>query len=325
MATSRPVRVLVGIVLVGIVLALLAPMPAAQARPPAVVSVETLSPGHVRLQVFSAASRRVIPVDVLLPANRGRAPTLYLLNGAGGGEDTANWLDQGRAPEFFADKNVNVVIPMSGSFSYYTDWRRDDPMLGRHRWETFLTRELPPLIDQTLSTTGRNAVAGLSMSGSAALLLAERAPGRYVAAASFSGCPNTSGPLGSAYVRMTVEGRGAGDVTNMWGPLGGPDWTAHDAEINANRLRGIGVFVSAGPGLPGRYDNPADPAKLHQILIGGPIEAAVRQCSQQFVDRLHQLGIPVTTYFPATGTHAFAYWHDALKQAWPLLSRYLNG
>ncbi|MDJ0114615.1 alpha/beta hydrolase-fold protein, partial [Rhodococcus erythropolis] len=74
-------------------------------------------------------------------------PTLYLLNGAGGGEDRATWQRQTDVNEFFADKNVNVVTPLEGAFSYYTDWVNDDPSLGRQKWQTFLTQELPPVID----------------------------------------------------------------------------------------------------------------------------------------------------------------------------------
>ncbi|MFT4085715.1 MAG: alpha/beta hydrolase family protein [Gordonia sp. (in: high G+C Gram-positive bacteria)] len=307
-----------------------APARALAAVLPILLSALLVAPGHaeakpqrLHLMVYSAAMGREIPVDVLTPAGGGPAPTLYLLNGASGGEDDANWFDQGDVTQITAGKHVNVVVPMAGAFSYYTDWLHDDPSLGRQRWETFLTRELPPVIAGRLSTNGRNAIAGLSMSGSAALALAERVPGLYRGVASFSGCPNTSGVLGSTYVRLTVEGRGAGSVTNMWGPVGGPAWLSHDAELGAGRLRGKDVFVSAGPGLPGRHDNTANPQKVQQMLVGGPIEAAVRACSEQFVTRLHQLGIGVTTYFPATGTHSFAYWNDALRRAWPVLSRHL--
>ncbi|WP_238534832.1 alpha/beta hydrolase [Gordonia polyisoprenivorans] len=292
----------------------------ASAAPGRIVSSEAIGSHQLLLSVFSPSMDRSIPVRVLRAADRRPVPRLYLLNGAGGGEDSANWVEQGNAPAFFADKPVDVIIPMAGAFSYYTDWQRDDPTLGRNRWETFLTRELPAALDGILSSTGRNGIAGLSMSGSAALSLAERAGDLYSAVASMSGCPNTSGLLGSAYVRATVEGRGAADTTNMWGPPGSPDWVAHDAQINAERLRGKAVFVSSGPGVPGQHDNLSDAQHIQMILVGGPIEAAVDECSHRFVARLAALGIGVTTYFPPTGTHSFAYWNDALARAWPVLA-----
>ena len=74
---------------------------------------------------------------------------------------------------FFADKHVNVAIPFGGGGTFYSDWQRDDPKLGRVKWETFLTQELPPFMaDRFGSDNVNNAVAGLSMSGTSALNLA---------------------------------------------------------------------------------------------------------------------------------------------------------
>ncbi|GAA3184792.1 hypothetical protein GCM10020255_080840 [Rhodococcus baikonurensis] len=79
-------------------------------------------------------TRGDLPADTSAPR-----PTLYLLNGAGGGEDSATWEGRTDVLDFFADKNVNVVTPLEGAFSYYTDWQKDDPVLGRNKWQTFLT------------------------------------------------------------------------------------------------------------------------------------------------------------------------------------------
>lgn len=116
---------------------------------------------------------RDVPLRVRTPADTSAPrPTLYLLNGAGGGEGQATWDARTDIDEFFEGKNVNVVTPLDGSFTYYTDWERDDPVLGRNKWTTFLTQELPPIIDATFGTTGVNAIAGLSMSGTSVLSLA---------------------------------------------------------------------------------------------------------------------------------------------------------
>src|SRR5690606_6289294 len=106
-----------------------------------------------------------------------------------GNEDGVGWINDSQVTNFFADKDVTVVLPIGGRFSFYTDWNAPDPLLGTYRWQTYLTRELPAAIDGEFGGTGRNAVAGLSMSGGPALDLAIQAPGLYRAAASFSGCP----------------------------------------------------------------------------------------------------------------------------------------
>ena len=46
---------------------------------------------------------------------------------------------------FFADKNVNVVSPLGGTFSWFTDWVGD----GSKQYQTYMTKELPPLINRS--------------------------------------------------------------------------------------------------------------------------------------------------------------------------------
>lgn len=159
------------------------------------------------LKVDSPAMGAVVEVQVLTPAAKsGPRPTLYMLSGIGE-EDPHNsmWLRKGQAAEFFADKNVNVVLPLAGPGSFYTDWQRDDPKLGRYQWETFLTEELPPLIDAAVDGNGRNAIAGLSMGAQSAMMLAARNPDVYSGVASYSGCFASAEPLGQASIRASSE------------------------------------------------------------------------------------------------------------------------
>ncbi len=147
----------------------------------------------VTISVHSDAMGRDIPLEVILPADTSAPrPTLYLLNGAGGGEDSATWEGRTDVLDFFADKNVNVVTPLEGAFSYYTDWQKDDPVLGRNKWQTFLTRELPPVIDAQFGTNGVNAIAAISMTATSVLNLAISAPGLYRSVGAYSGCAETS-------------------------------------------------------------------------------------------------------------------------------------
>ncbi|ORM32811.1 alpha/beta hydrolase family protein [Williamsia sp. 1135] len=293
------------------------------------VSVNQTDPQQLELQVFSASMNKNIPISVLLPKDRSvPRPTLYLLNGAGGGEDAANWQAKTDIVDFFKNKNVNVITPNSGAFSYYTDWQQDDPELGRNKWSTFLGKELPPIIDEALDTNGRNSIAGISSSATSVLNLAIEHQGLYQSVGSYSGCASTASQLGENYIRITVEGRGGGDATNMWGPYGGPGWIANDAIINAPKLRGQTLYISNATGLPGQYDSLAytkDPASLaDQIILGGGIEAATGICTALLVDRLNRLNIPATYDFPPAGTHSWHYWEDQLHKSWPTLARPLG-
>lgn len=297
--------------------------------------IDAVVPGidrKVTVVVYSASMNRQIPVVVLKPRDESKpSPVLYLLNGAGGGEDTASWADKTDYEEFFATKNVYVATPIGGAFSYYTDWQHDDPVLGRNKWQTFLTRELPPLLDKQFATTKANAVAGISMAGTSVLNLAVAAPRLYRAVAAYSGCARTSDPLGQAYIQMVVGDRGRGNVTNMWGPVGGPGWMANDPYQNAPRLRGTKVYMTTGTGIPGRNDTMGaklvqnDPVTLvNQVVVGGLIESAVNLCTQQMSQRLHQLRIPGMVITRPTGTHSWGYWEDDLKRTWPMIARDLG-
>lgn len=220
---------------------------------------------------------------------------------------------------------AQAAIPEKGRGTYYTDWQRHDAKLGKPMWETFLTRELPSVLDAALASNGRNAIAGLSMSGTSVLNLAIAAPRLYGAVASYSGCALTSTPEGQAAARGIVYMAAQADATNMWGPPGSLAWTANDPYVNAAKLRGTRIYLSSGSGLPGRYDTPqgqapGSPPLMDQILVGGALEAATRYCTERMGHRLQQLGIPAQVHLPPTGTHSWNYWRDELKRSWPTIA-----
>ena len=227
-----------------------------------IVDVRPLGGRQYEVTVYSAAMNRNIPVWVSHPD--GPAPALYLLNAFDGGETGGPWTSRTDVAQFFADKPVNVITPVGGRASYYTDWVADDPALGRNKWATFLTRELPPLLESRFQMTGRNAVAGASMSATSALDLALESPGMYQAVGSYSGCPRTGDPIARTTLRAELGLFGA-NAANMWGGDDNPAWSAHDPILNAGRLRGVALYFSAGNGLPGVHDSLADPS------IGGNI------------------------------------------------------
>nr|WP_245549887.1 alpha/beta hydrolase family protein [Gordonia effusa] len=307
-----------------------APAPAAPKS--SIVTVDHDNARQDTALVYSAAMRRSVAVTILKPRNTSKpAPTLYLLNGAGGGEDSATWGARTNYTKFFADKNVYVVTPIGGAFSYYTDWQRRDPVLGVNKWQTFLTKELPPLINSHYKTNGVNAIAGISMAGTSVFNLAIAAPKLYRSVAAFSGCARTSDPVGQAYIRMVVESRGGGTITNMWGPLNGPGWRANDPYLNAARLRGLKIYMTTGTGLPGSHERLTDKAiggdtsaLANQVVLGGLIEAGIDQCTSQMATRLAQLRIPARVTKRATGTHSWSYWEEDLHRTWPYLARDLH-
>ncbi|WP_072802750.1 alpha/beta hydrolase [Rhodococcoides yunnanense] len=283
--------------------------------------IEVASDTATKIVVYSPSMDRTIDVQVLTPAvKKGPRPSLYMLSGIGE-EDPSNsmWLRKGRAAEFFADKDVNVVLPLAGPGSFYADWQRDDPTLGRYRWETFLTQELPPLIDAEFDGNGRNGVAGLSMGAQSAMMLASRNPALYSAVAAYSGCFVAADALGQSSMRAIVSAFG-GDANNMFGGPLDPDWAAHDVLARAESLRDKAIYVSVGSGLPGPHENFETAEDWNIVVVGGAIEVGSNYCTHSLDDRLRQLSIPATFDFGSVGTHSWAYWVDQLPKSWPTLA-----
>ncbi|WIM68976.1 alpha/beta hydrolase family protein [Corynebacterium breve] len=286
--------------------------------------------------VYSPSMDRDIPVAVVpaKDANGNRidgAPTVYMLNGAGGAEQDADWLRQTEQLKFYQDKGVNVVIPQAGAFSYYTDWVTEDlhtPYLkGPQKWETFLTKELPGPIERELKADNRRAIVGFSMSATSALLLPEHNPGFYDAAASFSGCAATSSPLENQYLKLTLQ-RGGATPEMMWGPMGSPTNRYNDALLNADKLRGTDLYISSATGLASQTDtagyligqgaNPQAASAGAAVLQieGGIIEAAVNKCTHDMKAKLDHLDIPAHFELRNTGTHSWAPWRLDMEKSW---------
>ncbi|MBT0567271.1 alpha/beta hydrolase family protein [Williamsia sp. CHRR-6] len=263
--------------------------------------------------VYSAAMKRTIPVKILRAANgSNNAPTLYLLDGLRAPNDNSGWLINTDVVSFFANKNVNVVLPFGGAGTFYTDWQRPDPKLGWPKWESFLTRELPAVMKAKYGSDGvRNAIAGLSMSGTSALNLATRHPNLYRGVASFSGYPLTSQPGFAQGIGVAVSQIG-GDVNNMWGVWPGGSWLANDPGLNAARLRGKRVYISSGSG-GSNIDPTKEPTKFAQLV---PLEVAASIASQQYVGVLRINGINPVVHITAKGVHFWVDWQNRLHEAW---------
>lgn len=291
---------------------------------PSIDRIEPINDRWLRVFVASPAMGRTVQVQVLLPKDRNHPrATVYLLDGRSASDKYNNWTERGGAVQFFADKDVNVVLPVGGPASYYTDWQRPDPVLGTNMWETFLTRELPPLIDAKFHGNGRDALEGVSMGAEAAMMLAMRHPGRYQAVAAHSGCYAMGSDFGQAQARAVVSTYG-GDPDNMFGEEGDPAWAAHDVMMHAEKLRGTAIFLSAGSGLPGPHDGPGNPEAASTIGFGGPLEAGANACTRALADRLERMQIPAEVDLPPVGTHSWPYWKDELPRAWPTLARALG-
>jgi S-formylglutathione hydrolase FrmB len=297
-----------------------APLAHAAPRSAGIAWVEAVTDRWMRVFVDSPAMGREVQVDVLLPADRAAPhPMVYMLEGGDSMRPGENdWTAQGGAVGFFADKDVTVVLPVGGAGSFYTDWHNDDPVYGRQKWETLLTRELPPLLDREFNGNGANAIIGVSMGAQAALALTERSGQLFRAVAAFSSCYATSDPTGQTAARMIVRSK-RGDAEDMWGPPDDPDWAAHDVAVHASGLRGKTVYLAAGSGLPGPHETLDTPNLPDVAINGGLLEAATAQCTRALQARLQEAGIAASYDYTPQGTHSWPYWVDQLALSWPTL------
>ncbi len=280
------------------------------------------------LEVKSESMERYIPIAFFRAhdANNNivdNAPTIYLLNGAGGSEQNTDWVAQAlpQMVETFRGQGVNVVVPMEGAFSYYVDWAAEPPVSpeeshfykGKQMWSTFLAKELPQAIERYAKANDKRAVAGLSMAATSTLLLAEHNPGFYQAVGSYSGCAATSTPLPNFFVGLTVN-RGASSMTpdHVFGPMGSDYNRYNDALVNAAQLKGTKVYLSTGTGLAAESDmagtlakrlkdtgqysdfeaSSVGSAKAYTLQVeGGVIEAAMNACTHDLIAKMQGNGM----------------------------------
>jgi diacylglycerol O-acyltransferase / trehalose O-mycolyltransferase len=270
------------------------------------------------LQVPSAAMGRSIKVEF----QGGGAHALYLLDGLRAQDDYNGWDINTAAFEWYHGSGLSVVMPVGGQSSFYTDWYQ--PAVGAggtqtYKWETFLTSELPSWLaaNKGVSKSG-NAVVGLSMSGSTALMFAANYPGEFRYAGSLSGFLNLSDPFWPPLVKLAMNDAGGFNSDAMWGPPGDPAWARNDPTVNVGKIvaSGARLWVYCGSGVPD---------DLAGATSGVPqqfLENFTLKSNTNFQNAYVAAGGHNATFnFPPTGTHTWAYWGQQLQQMKPDIVR----
>lgn len=291
-------------------------IPTAHAAAAHITDIQHVTDRWDKVSVYSPAMDKVVVNDVF-KAPRSGAPTFYLLPGIDGGDNldpgadfapgTKSWFGFTDLQTFFANKNVNVVSPLGGAFSWYTDWVND----RSKQYQTYMTRELPPLINAQYKTNGKNAVGGLSSTGGTAVDYAIQAPGVYRAVGSYSGFLTPSS--GASNVALTLSGGGGANADDMWGPQGGPLWVQHDPTVNVAKLKGTAVYVTASGGGQGDVDK-LPPGSNN--FTGGFIEGIVNDSTKQFADAAAAAGVPIKYVVLPQGSHSWGLFESEMHDSW---------
>ncbi|MET7769158.1 alpha/beta hydrolase-fold protein [Nocardia sp. NPDC005366] len=302
------------------------PVPAAAqpASAPAEATVQKavwLGDRRVALWVYSPSMATPVQVQLLLARDwnsrpDARFPVLFMLDGLRATDDESGWTKDAGAQDFYADKNVTVALPIGGQASFYSDWLQPDNG-KKYMWETFLTKELPELLENQWRATETRGMEGLSMGGTAAMFLAGRNPDFVRYAASYSGFLTTTTLGMPQAIEFAMRDAGGFDSAAMWGPPTSSEWEAHDPYALADKLKGISLYISSGSGTTGAFDQAAGIPGVSTNYAGMGLEILSRLTSQNFVTKLTKLAIPAQVNYRQSGTHSWPYWDFEMRQSWP--------
>ncbi|GAB3596466.1 Diacylglycerol acyltransferase/mycolyltransferase Ag85A precursor [Corynebacterium faecale] len=281
-----------------------------------------------QINAYSPSMERWIPLVWIVPEdNSVPRPTLYALGGGDGGQGSANWITKTDMQELMSQNNVNVIMPMLGSFSFYADWVEENESLGgKQQWETFLTHELPEPLESAIGADGQRSLIGMSMSGGSVLNIASHMPNYYSSVGSLSGCAETNSWMGRRGMAATIYS-GNATPTQIFGAVDSDYSRYNDPVINAHKLgEQDNLYVFAASGVWSDVDVEGDNAPededglKNRITVGFRIEALSNSCTHNLKAATDFQGIDTINYdFRPTGTHAWDYWNEALHRFFPLM------
>ncbi|HEY4241180.1 MAG TPA: alpha/beta hydrolase-fold protein [Kofleriaceae bacterium] len=242
-------------------------------------------------------------------------PVFYYLHGLGDME--TGWRDGGHMADTAGNEKIDAIIVMpDGDDSFYVD--SDMPIdydacmkdgtglidgsepkaqtcVHARKYETYMTKDLVTWVDgkyRTIAKKEGRAIAGLSMGGYGALMLAMRHPDMFAAAASHSGVDSLIYQGPRPYVagkEQVMTGDFAAKVGKALGPIGawiagtfGKDdanWLAHDPTTLATKLQPgqLAIYLDCGTeddfgldGAAGYLDHVLTQQKIEHTLFLGP-------------------------------------------------------
>ncbi|WIM67509.1 alpha/beta hydrolase-fold protein [Corynebacterium breve] len=289
--------------------------------------IEWLTNRRVAVFIKSAAMpQELIQVQILLARDWHSNPTadfpeVWALDGLRARDDESGWTIETNIEQFYADKNVNVILPVGGESSFYADWQKPDN--GKHyMWESFLTKELVPILDNEFRSNGKRAILGISMGGTAAVNLAERNPALFDFVGSFSGYLDTTSTGMPEAIKAAQLDAGGYKSDAMWGPAGSQAWIDHDPKLGVETLKGKTVYVSAGNGKDD-FGTPGSVAKGAANPAGVGLEVISRMSTATFEDYARKAGLEVIAKYRPSGVHSWEYWQFEMAQAWPYIANSL--
>ena len=298
--------------------------------------------GQVRIERFFSAALGVekhyvvyLPPSYARQVHR-RYAVAYYLHGLTGNE--GDWVTLGSIDRV-ADSIVGAGMPEvilvmpDGDDGWYTNWDTPrgfapcmtDTLVSRasttycvehERYDDYLAHDLVAHVDKTYRTRADRAhrgIAGLSMGGFGAIVLALRHPELFAAAASHSGvlAPLYAGPR----------------------PFAPPVSYMTSADSIRARWRGLWPDISHAFGADTAGWYARDPARMARRLhaVGGPMPAlsidvgaqdGLANQNRAFHWELEQLGV-AHAYAEWPGEHDWKYWHTHVGESLRFLAEHI--
>ncbi len=258
------------------------------------------------------------PVEVTFPTNYNanttiRWPVTFYLGGFNHDETVFRSYDG----EAVTASYGSIIVTPRGGVGYWNDWYNNGAG-GPPKYETFVVKQLIPLIDanyRTLGDRAHRAIMGESGGGYGVLLYAAKYPQLFVAAASLSGTPDITGPAGQAVfpVAPTLDGGLPNAIHGPW-LTDEVRWRGNNPADLAGNLIGIDLQMFIGSGIPSLlYGESAAETTGGCALEGG----IVRPTSMTMHQDLINLGIPHAWTDIPWGCHSVALFRYEISQAIP--------
>lgn len=262
------------------------------------------------------------------PAGSKRYPVIYYLHGLG--RDENDWLEYGKIDQVADELSLGAIIVMpDGDNNFYFDsalatdfdgcikdgagmfvptQNRRKTCVKTSHYETYMLKDLIGWVDRTYKTNPKRegrGIAGLSMGGFGALMLAMRHPDVFAATASHSGVDALlyMGPF--PYEKGKVQlledvgqwGKLVGKMGDWIRGLFGNDiatWRAHDPSSLAQKLAPGQLAIYLDCGTEDIFALHNGMQYLHDLLLERKIE--------------HE-------YFIGPGGHDFNFWKPRLPKS----------
>ena len=271
--------------------------------------------------IQSPAMRRVVEVQVMRAPDASKpAPFLFALDGASA-PSTSGWLRNGGIEDTLGNQQVTVIMPVQASGSMYLDWAQFDSKIHQPKWETFLVKELPAIMEDPthgLNFNGKRAIVGLSMGASGAVRLANANPSYFHGVAGFSGCYSNTSQMGTWLTKAITQSVGAND-RNLFTST---DLVRMDPVANPAGLKNMPVYLYTADGYVTDSDIVRARGRKQYELAGGVLlEYATNVCTQELDNAMRAKGITHQKVIRQDGgVHDWFYYRQQLVPAWEHLS-----